>query len=183
MRCFILAGGRSSRFGRDKAREIVDGTFLIEHVARAARPHVSEIHVVAAVAGQYDDLGFETIGDIEPDNGPLGGLCTALGRLEPDERALLLSCDLLGLQSDWIAQLVKSASSAVEPACLFDTKPLQPLLACYSATLRGPAELRLANGRRSMQGLLDATEKELLPPPPGWERYRNINRPSDLLPG
>ncbi|MET0908999.1 MAG: molybdenum cofactor guanylyltransferase, partial [Ilumatobacteraceae bacterium] len=44
----ILAGGRSSRFGRDKLAEPIDGRPLLHHVIDAVRPIAVEIVVVAA---------------------------------------------------------------------------------------------------------------------------------------
>ncbi len=183
MRCFILAGGHSSRFGRDKARELVDGVPLIEHAARAARPHVGRITVVAEVAGKYEDIGHETMADAEPGQGPLGGLCTALACLQPEERCLVLSCDLLGIDSRWIALLVAAAANMSESACLYETDPMQPLVACYAARIAKLAQDRLAQGQGSMHGLLAVIDKKLLPPPPNWEQLRNVNRPSDIAAG
>ena len=44
----ILAGGRSSRFGRDKLVEPIDGRPLLHHAIEAVRPMAAEIIVVAA---------------------------------------------------------------------------------------------------------------------------------------
>lgn len=180
MRCFILAGGHSSRFGRDKAIEPVSGVPLVCGVADAARPHVERITVVADVAGKYAPLGLETIPDSTPGQGPLGGLRTALACLAPDDRALVLSCDLHGLRSEWIARLLDGAADPAVTCCLFDTDPPQPLIACYSARLLGLVEERLAEGQGSMRGLLEVIDKHLLPQPSNWEQLRNVNRISDL---
>jgi molybdopterin-guanine dinucleotide biosynthesis protein A len=180
MRCFILAGGHSSRFGRDKAVEPVSGVPLVLGVAAAARPHVDDITVVAEVAGKYAQLGLETIADLTPGQGPLGGLRTALACLNPNEQALILSCDLLGLESDWIGCLVREAQVLPTACCLFDTDPPQPLIGCYPARLLGPVEERLALGQGSMRGLLSTVEKRLLPPPSNWKDLRNVNRITDL---
>ena len=47
----ILAGGRSSRFGRDKLAEPIDGRTLLRHVIDAVRPLATETIVVAAPGG------------------------------------------------------------------------------------------------------------------------------------
>ena len=77
----ILAGGRSSRFGRDKLAEPLDGRPLLQHAIDAVRPLVTEILVVtapgatpsisadAAVEIVHDSVGFE---------GPLSGLLAGL---------------------------------------------------------------------------------------------------------
>ncbi len=180
MRCFILAGGRSSRFGRDKAGEVLEGRALICHVADAARPHVEEITVVADVPGKYMHLGFNTFADDDPGKGPLGALCTALSLLRNTEYALVLSCDLIGLESEWIACLVKEAEAASRPVCLFDTNPMQPLIACYHASLLNLARQRLASGQASMHGLLSSVPTKLIVPPQGWNKLVNVNSIEDV---
>ena len=180
MRCFILAGGHSSRFGRDKALEPVSGIPLVLGVAEAARPHVDRVTVVADVADKYVPLGLETMADLTPGQGPLGGLRTALACITPQEHALILSCDLLGLESDWIGCLVRDASAFPAACCLYDSDPPQPLIACYAASLLGLVEERLALGQASLRGLLSTIEKRLLPPPPNWANLRNVNRVTDL---
>src|SRR3954452_12325135 len=92
---YVLAGGKSSRFGSDKARALIDGTPLIRILADRLSPFASSLTVVAEVAGKYDDLGLKTIADQVPGLGPMGGLKTILGSLPENSRSpwfLLVSC-------------------------------------------------------------------------------------------
>ncbi len=75
---YVLAGGKSRRFGSDKARAMLAGQPLLLHVARQLEPVCSCVWVVAQRAGQYDDLGLPTLGDLALGLGPLAGLQTAL---------------------------------------------------------------------------------------------------------
>lgn len=94
----VLAGGRSSRFGSDKALALLDGRTLLDHMLTALRPHCEKLIVV----GRGDAADWP-----RPDMGPLGGIAGALihaanngfdqvvtapvdcVRLPPDLRALL----------------------------------------------------------------------------------------------
>ena len=98
---YILAGGRSSRFGSDKARAVLDGEPLIKRVARMAMPIAESTTIVADRTGKYDDLGLRSIADDPPHLGPLGGLAAALGIAEKDGcyccRAICSSSNRRGL--------------------------------------------------------------------------------------
>lgn len=75
---YVLAGGKSRRFGSDKARAVVHHQPFLLHVARQLAPLCESVWVVAQRAGQYEDLGLATLGDLAPGSGPLAGLQTAL---------------------------------------------------------------------------------------------------------
>ena len=69
---YVLAGGRSSRMGRDKALLPVDGTTLIDHVASLARAVTNNVTIIAP-PGRYRDLAYPVIADMREACGPLGG--------------------------------------------------------------------------------------------------------------
>ena len=98
MPVYILAGGRSSRFGSDKARALLDGEPLVARLARQIEPVARRVTVVAEAADTYADLGLRTIADRRPGLGPLAGLEAALldATNPPKSTAdwlILLSCD------------------------------------------------------------------------------------------
>lgn len=65
----VLAGGRSSRFGSDKALAMLDGRTLLDHALAALRPHCDAVVIVGR--GEVADWP-------RADMGPLGGLAGAL---------------------------------------------------------------------------------------------------------
>lgn len=75
----ILAGGHSTRMGRDKARLQLGGVSLLTRLRRTAR----ELHLPARVIRR----------DLVPRCGPLGGIFTAL-TVTSAEAMLFLSCDM-----------------------------------------------------------------------------------------
>lgn len=77
----VLAGGRSSRFGRDKLAEPIDGRPLLEHAVDAVRPWADQIVVVIGPAGSPDralPAGVVIARDPAPFEGPLVGLRAGL---------------------------------------------------------------------------------------------------------
>jgi len=72
---FVLAGGRSSRMGSDKALLTYGSHTLLERALRIAS-ECGKIYIVGA-RDRYANFG-ETIEDIYPGCGPLGGIHAAL---------------------------------------------------------------------------------------------------------
>jgi molybdopterin-guanine dinucleotide biosynthesis protein A len=94
----ILAGGRSSRFGSDKALYIHKGKPLIAHVADALAVQCADV----VVCGR----SWETLAGLDdrpaPGLGPMGGLCAALhhGAERGFDSVLAAPCDLFGIPGE-----------------------------------------------------------------------------------
>ena len=198
----ILAGGRSSRFGADKARVSVGGGVQILRVARAIEPFASEVIVAAETDGKYADLGLKTVADTRPHQGPAGGLRTALEYAGPDRSVLLLSCDFLDIRPHWIQQLINGAerwfpvSSAVNAtastprAVAFRHSHWEPLMAIYhsSALPRLALISAGADGNSAAASgfagplwrILERLEAVALPLPIDWPARVQFNSPAEL---
>jgi molybdopterin-guanine dinucleotide biosynthesis protein A len=110
----ILAGGKSSRMGANKALITFRGTPMIDAVIGAVRPIAAEIIIVADDGAPYAPLRLAVVPDIHPDRGPLGGLHAALNA-SLTEDILLLSCDIPAFHSllRYIADFSSSAPARV----------------------------------------------------------------------
>ena len=73
----VLAGGKSSRMGQDKALLDYQGKRLIDYAIELLTPVCSEILISTNQPG-YENLGFQLIVDQYPDCGYIGGLHAAL---------------------------------------------------------------------------------------------------------
>src|SRR5262245_18156394 len=73
---FVLAGGKSTRMGRDKAGLSLNGRTLLETALAAAHAVADQVFILGA-ADLYGAFG-PTIADIFPGCGPLGGIHAAL---------------------------------------------------------------------------------------------------------
>lgn len=180
---YILAGGKSSRFGSDKARARIEpgGQALICRVADAVRPLASPI-VIADQPGRYADLGLATIGDLTPGLGPLGGLQTALhhcraeSHILPVQWLLLLSCDLVNLEPRWLEDLL-AARQEDSDAVAYRDACWEPLCALYHTRLYDEVNRRIQEHQLAMQALLNAVRTRALPRPPRWA---HANTPDEL---
>jgi molybdopterin-guanine dinucleotide biosynthesis protein A len=179
---YILAGGKSRRFGTDKARAILEGQPLIGRLANQLTPVVASITVIADVPDKYADLNLKTLADEQPQQGPLGGLITALADLSgrsSGDWLLLLSCDMVLLRPEWIEQLAAQAHLPAQ-AVAFRNQRWEPMPALYHTALLPTARVQLAADRRAMQDLLDQAPTAALHLPTDWPTISQINTPTDL---
>ncbi|ASV72877.1 Molybdopterin-guanine dinucleotide biosynthesis protein MobA [Thermogutta terrifontis] len=175
---YILAGGKSRRFGSDKALATLAGEPLLVRLARMVTPFATSVTVVADRPGKYSSLGLRTIGDLSPGQGPLGGLITALDDLR-EPWMLLLSCDLVLVKASWIDRLM-SARRANSLAVAFHHDVWEPLCALYSRDIRPRVQEAITAGRWSLQELLAAVPAVSVALPPDWPPIVQINTPDDF---
>ncbi len=176
---YILAGGRSSRFGSDKARAVLAGEPLIVRVARLLTPAASTLTAVADRPDRYADLGLRTIADVHPGLGPLSGLHAALRDRRDGDWLLLCSCDALLVRSKWLERLLASRTPGAQ-AVAFRRDRWQPMPALYAGTILADVERALADSRRSLHALLDRLRVIALPQPGDWPDAWQANTAGEL---
>ncbi|MCF8707291.1 molybdenum cofactor guanylyltransferase [Rhizorhapis sp. SPR117] len=140
----LIAGGRSRRFGSDKAQALVNGRPLLDHVIEALKPQVGEM----VICGR-EWPGLLSLPDRpEPDQGPLGGLCAALHHAHKAGFGAVLTagCDTLPVP-DKLAGLLDH-----QPGVIRD----QPLFGFWFASMAPMLDAWLADQpRRDMRGWID----------------------------
>ena len=102
----VLSGGRSSRFGSDKAEALLDGRALIDHARALLAPYVAETRVVGGARGDIPDLP-------RPGMGPLGGIAGALDHAADHgfTSVVTIACDMPILPDGLLAALARRAPS------------------------------------------------------------------------
>jgi len=107
---FVLAGGRSSRMGVEKALVSFRGEPMIVHAIRTLR----EAGLTASIAGARTSLEdfAPVVPDAQPDRGPLGGICAALASTSA-QRAVFLPVDLPLLPASLLVALLEEAAPVV----------------------------------------------------------------------
>src|SRR4051794_7134934 len=102
----VLAGGRSTRLGRDKASEILLGRTMVQRAVDRVAALVHEVTIVRApqqiLPDTMTDVPIQVVEDAYPGSGPLGGIYTGL-RATRMERCLAVACDMPLLSPGLIA--------------------------------------------------------------------------------
>lgn len=179
----VLAGGRSRRFGSDKAALEVAGRTLLARTV-ALLQAVTDRVFVSVRADQVDDelrSVFPLIVDDEPELGPAGGLLAAHRRHDA-VAWFVVACDMPSLDEVTVRDLVQSrnarrgATAYRSPA----NGEAEPLCAIYEpATLARFARRAAADHGLSPRRLLSDSDVEYIAPAaPG--ALKNVNRPSEL---
>lgn len=156
----VLAGGRSSRFGRDKLAEPYRGEPILHHTLGRVGAVCGEIVLVLAPdAPEPAGLSVRIARDPEPYEGPLAGAHAGLLAVRT-ELALLVGGDMPGLVPEVVdAMLALARATRAEAVALLDAgrpRPL-PILVRVGPAVRAAGEL-LASGRRRLRELLGALE-------------------------
>lgn len=154
----VLAGGRSSRFGRDKLAEPIAGRALLLHAIDAVRPFASEVLVMVAPGARPDvPAGVRIVADARPFEGPLAGLLVGLGAAN-EPIVLVTGGDMPELVGGVLeALLIPFDRPGTEAAVLEQAgraRPL-PMVLRREVALDVAASL-VANGERRLRVLVDA---------------------------
>ena len=124
----ILAGGKSLRYGRNKALVEVDGTRLIERVISVMQSLFEDLIIITNTPREYDYLQLPMHEDVIKGLGPLGGVYTGL-EIISSESGFFVACDMPFLQNDLIRHMVeiKGDFDAVVPKVDWKIEPLHAI--------------------------------------------------------
>ena len=179
---YILAGGKSSRFGSDKARATVDNQPQLLRMISMIQPSVGQVTIVSKTPSDYADLKIRNIADMYPGCGPIGGLHAALSEAmlqRVGDWIWLLSCDLLSLQPSWLKTLA-SHRTADSRAVAFRHEFWEPLIGLYHRDLLADIEQAIHLKQLSLQHLLNSVNAVAVNLPSDWSTLRQFNTTDEL---
>jgi molybdopterin-guanine dinucleotide biosynthesis protein A len=102
----VLAGGMSSRYGKNKALVEFHGIPLIERVLGVMRPIFRHVIIITNTPDEYSHLELPMYQDIIKGLGPLGGIFTGL-QVIPDNAGFFVACDMPFLNQGLIRHMVE----------------------------------------------------------------------------
>jgi molybdenum cofactor guanylyltransferase len=147
---YVLVGGRSTRFGTDKALAEWHGQPLARCVAERVRAAAGSVTLVGSPE-RYQDLGLPVVADETPGLGPLGGILAALHHSRADWN-LVVACDMPYVTGEFLGYLVRLAQeNAAEVVMPLDGEGQdEPLCTVYSRRCHGPIDAAVARGVRKV---------------------------------
>jgi molybdenum cofactor guanylyltransferase len=182
---FVLAGGKSTRMGMDKAFVEFNGVILLARALEVMRLITPDVRIVGA-REKFAPFA-PVVEDVFHDRGPLGGIHAAL-QTSGAELNLMLAVDMPFVSVAFLQYLVNEARSAAEAAAIVPRSDsrLQPLCAVYRRKFADAAERAMLAGRNKIGLLFDAVETRVI----GEEEidragfsdsiFRNLNTPDQL---
>lgn len=166
--------------GEDKALVRIDGVAMARRVATALTTAAVSDVVLVGGGDRHRALGFEVVADRYPDEGPLGGVLTALDTAcrRGHGGVFVAACDLPNIGAGSIGLIIDTWRDHAETCVVARSDRSQPLCALWDRSARDVVEETFASGERAVHAVLarlpvvhvDVGDDELL----------NVNRPSDL---
>jgi molybdopterin-guanine dinucleotide biosynthesis protein A len=180
----ILAGGKSTRYGTNKAFAEVQGVRLIERTIRVMGSVCPRLLLVTNTPAEYAYLQLPMVEDLIKGLGPLGGIYTGLEVIE-DENGLFVACDMPFLREDLLRYLVtlRGDFDAVVPRIDWMVEPLHALYTkkCLPSLRKfiRSQELQILKFFQKIR-VRYLEEEEIRKVDPDLKSFFNINRPEDL---
>jgi molybdopterin-guanine dinucleotide biosynthesis protein A len=184
----VLAGGRSSRFGADKALAQLGGHSMLSHIVACAAPQVDEL-LVSRNERAGVDADCILLRDQYPGEGPLAGLLAALAYADTHRFSHVASfpCDTPFFPEDIVTRLAGGLTSPSPGFCVARRNGSeQHAFAVWTADCLRPLEAAFAGGLRSLKGCAAILAKADVDfhesgNGPGNDPFFNINSPEDLV--
>jgi len=181
----ILAGGKSSRMGANKALLEVGGSSMLRRTAGLLRPLVDDLFIVADDPAPYADLGLAVVADVHRGCGALGGIHAAIARAA-HPLVLCAACDMPHINGGVLEVLLGTARPDDDALIPRSGGFPEPLLAVYGRGALPAIEQAILAGRLKITGALGGLrvrfvdEEALAPVDPERRCFINVNTPAEL---
>lgn len=173
----ILAGGKSSRLGTNKALLRVGGTRLIDRAIQLLEPICDEILVMSNIA--LPDIKYPIIADEHKNIGPIAGIQVGLAHSKSDKN-IVLACDMPNIKQSFLHALLDDSMDdyqAIIPR--HKDGSLEPLMGIYHKSLLSEFEQQIRDGQYKIISRFSefkinyfSIEDETI--------FKNLNTPDDL---
>jgi molybdenum cofactor guanylyltransferase len=176
---YVLAGGGSTRFGRDKALVEIDGAPMLLRMRALLGAITAEVNVIAA-PHKYAKLGITGVGDRWEGQGPLAGIITALLTTKETggeaEWNVIVGCDMPFLTREWLSYLVQRAqASRAEVVTPQSAQGLEPLCSCWRTSAAAKLQEAFEAGTRKITEAMKQLQTEVVDEA-DWKRFDTAGR-------
>ena len=181
MQAVILAGGQSSRMGRDKSFVSLGSASMIEKIIEVLRSSFAEqIMIISNKPEEYKHLGFPVYKDIIENAGPLGGIYAALNYSAFCEN-LIVACDMPMITKQLINILTSSVDGHDAAVPVMDGY-FEPFPAVYKKTCLSGITRCLEAGNNRVTCFYDSIQINpiYLDACLTGKEFTNINTPKQL---
>ena len=176
----VLAGGKSTRFGRDKAKMEFFGQRVLDGLVEILRGYPFQKLAVVSAQGQEREWPepILSLRDDQEGLGPVGGILTALRHLPGG--ILVTACDMplvSGALIEWLLGYYDTPADAVIPRHLGG---IEPLFGIYEKSFLPAIEEAIQSGRYALHFIIEEANVRFVDVPgPFSDRFANVNTPED----
>jgi len=177
----ILAGGKSKRFGKDKALIEWQGKTLFENAVDLCRPFTNSL-LISSNHTAHNQFGIEVVPDKVADCGPMGGIYSCLDKSDT-EWNFVISVDSPAVHPGFIQTLI-SESGKYDAVIPLHEQGIEPLVALYHRDILDEIEKSIERREFKMHDLIRKLNSKFVDSQTWLKKYpnlfHNINRPDDL---
>ncbi|QKE71412.1 molybdenum cofactor guanylyltransferase [Arthrobacter citreus] len=181
----VLAGGKSSRYGKAKMFETYKNKFLYEYSVQALEessisPIIISTNEKLVPYFSKNDLEFVIEGETEEYQGPLYAMYNAFSKIQNIDWYFVLACDTPFITADFVKKMIALLKdSNVDAIVPIQSDKLQPLFALYHRNCIGKMKGILDKNNQKLQVLFDEVNVLTVPFSKDERIFKNINRPED----
>jgi len=173
----ILAGGKSTRMGIDKATILYKNDTFLQHAINLLQPFTNQIFVSSNI--NHIDLDYSIVPDIIEDKGPIGGVYSLLKRIST-QKLLIVPIDTPLLNSRVIAYLLANYDENAALTVCRSSDGLQMLVGVYDISLIPLLKKQMEDGVHKMSSLIKLTNAQVLDVTSFSESFINVNTKLEL---
>lgn len=180
--CVILAGGKSSRMGKDKALLEINGKNFIKQLSEEL-DWFNEKLIARGNNSEIPEVSWPVIPDVYQERGPIGGLHASLSICQSDA-LFFVSCDMPLIQSSLAKFLCDSMTEAYDAVVVkSEDGRVHPLCAVYRKATVKVFEKQILAGNNRIMGALDKMRVKYVTIDftKGAQQLLNVNTPKDYL--
>ncbi len=181
----ILAGGKSSRLGRDKGLVEWQGRKIVEFVIEVLSPFCAEV-LISSNNLEYKQFSHRVVPDILPGNGPMMGLYSALRSSSTNMNLVLAVDNILVTDAFYRYLLSKDLTGSWIAVPLIGDRFYEPLVGFYKTDCIQVMESFMKKGNYKLPDLISDVPSLKLTVETDFPDYhpnyfQSLNRPEDLV--
>ena len=172
----VLAGGQSSRMGKEKSVLLFKEQELIQYSLNALKPYCSTI-LISSNKEIHNSFSYTTISDFHHQIGPIAGIYSALKNSETDF-VMVLPCDSPMVKPEFVKYLISQIKNDTKAIVPQYASHLEPLFAIYHKSVLGTIEEQINKEDYKLVNLLKKINAQLVEVQ-DCSCFVNINTPED----
>lgn len=173
MKAVVLAGGKSSRMGENKALLPLGGIPMICRIANILEMRFSEVYISGA-SEDFSFLNMPVITDIYTEKGPIGGIFASLEFQQDD--IFVCPCDMPFISVQIVDFLINNYNKEQISVVSYKDK-IYPTLGIYPFCFKEKIEKYIIEGDLKMQRVLKDLDAKIINIPDSFSEdiLQNIN--------
>jgi len=180
----ILAGGASSRMGKDKGLCEFKGKSLVSYAIDVLKPLCGTLLISSNNIVDYQKYGYKVVPDLFKKIGPIGGIYSSL-KVSETKHNLIISCDTPFLILELMEFVLANSTGYDIVVPEHGNSYIEPLAAYYSSEIIDTVAQSINHGDYKLMNLFDKVKFKSLKVDTinsySDKLFKNLNTPSDLL--